>query len=154
MGSEMCIRDRITQEYGANPSAINGPAGHSGRDYGVVTGTPVVSLVDGVVRWADWCHKLPGGPNGWEQRWFLSLSYGGIVTVIEHDDCLAVTAHLSRTDLNPGQHVAKGEIIGYSGATGLGTGPHAHTEIIPVSYTHLTLPTTSRRCRSRWSPYH
>ena len=29
------------------------------------------------------------------------------------------------------------------------------TEVaIPVSYTHLTLPTTARRCRSRWSPYH
>ena len=26
--------------------------------------------------------------------------------------------------------------------------------IIAVSYTHLTLPTTARRCRSRWSPYH
>ena len=25
---------------------------------------------------------------------------------------------------------------------------------IPVSYTHLTLPTTWSRCRSRWSPYH
>ena len=25
---------------------------------------------------------------------------------------------------------------------------------IPVSYTHLTLPTTCRGCRSRWSPYH
>ena len=24
----------------------------------------------------------------------------------------------------------------------------------PVSYTHLTLPTTARRCRSRWSPDH
>ena len=24
----------------------------------------------------------------------------------------------------------------------------------PVSYTHLTLPTTLVRCRSRWSPYH
>ena len=24
----------------------------------------------------------------------------------------------------------------------------------PVSYTHLTLPTTRQRCRSRWSPYH
>ena len=24
----------------------------------------------------------------------------------------------------------------------------------PVSYTHLTLPTISCRCRSRWSPYH
>ena len=23
-----------------------------------------------------------------------------------------------------------------------------------VSYTHLTLPTTRQRCRSRWSPYH
>ena len=23
-----------------------------------------------------------------------------------------------------------------------------------VSYTHLTLPTILRRCRSRWSPYH
>ena len=24
----------------------------------------------------------------------------------------------------------------------------------PVSYTHLTLPTTLALCRSRWSPYH
>ena len=26
--------------------------------------------------------------------------------------------------------------------------------ISPVSYTHLTLPTRSIKCRSRWSPYH
>ena len=26
--------------------------------------------------------------------------------------------------------------------------------IIPVSYTHLTLPTKVLVCRSRWSPYH
>ena len=25
---------------------------------------------------------------------------------------------------------------------------------VPVSYTHLTLPTTCTPCRSRWSPYH
>ena len=25
---------------------------------------------------------------------------------------------------------------------------------MPVSYTHLTLPTTRLVCRSRWSPYH
>ena len=25
---------------------------------------------------------------------------------------------------------------------------------VPVSYTHLTLPTMIIRCRSRWSPYH
>ena len=28
-----------------------------------------------------------------------------------------------------------------------------HT-VTAVSYTHLTLPTTCTRCRSRWSPYH
>ena len=27
-------------------------------------------------------------------------------------------------------------------------------KIDAVSYTHLTLPTTCRGCRSRWSPYH
>ena len=26
--------------------------------------------------------------------------------------------------------------------------------IVAVSYTHLTLPTILRSCRSRWSPYH
>ena len=26
--------------------------------------------------------------------------------------------------------------------------------LIPVSYTHLTLPTKPMMCRSRWSPYH
>ena len=28
----------------------------------------------------------------------------------------------------------------------------APTGTTPVSYTHLTLPTTRQRCRSRWSP--
>ena len=28
------------------------------------------------------------------------------------------------------------------------------TDVTPVSYTHLTLPTTCTPCRSRWSPYH
>ena len=26
--------------------------------------------------------------------------------------------------------------------------------LVPVSYTHLTLPTIHVECRSRWSPYH
>ena len=30
----------------------------------------------------------------------------------------------------------------------------AKDDIPPVSYTHLTLPTTRLVCRSRWSPYH
>ena len=30
----------------------------------------------------------------------------------------------------------------------------ADIQIYPVSYTHLTLPTNTNACRSRWSPYH
>ena len=29
-----------------------------------------------------------------------------------------------------------------------------YTNVETVSYTHLTLPTTTPQCRSRWSPYH
>ena len=29
-----------------------------------------------------------------------------------------------------------------------------HPALGPVSYTHLTLPTNTVTCRSRWSPYH
>ena len=32
--------------------------------------------------------------------------------------------------------------------------PNIDKTIIPVSYTHLTLPTIALLCRSRWSPYH
>ena len=32
--------------------------------------------------------------------------------------------------------------------------PHAASAPTAVSYTHLTLPTKTHQCRSRWSPYH
>ena len=31
---------------------------------------------------------------------------------------------------------------------------HVELHSMAVSYTHLTLPTILRSCRSRWSPYH
>ena len=36
--------------------------------------------------------------------------------------------------------------------TGIGGG--MIRDVLPVSYTHLTLPTKEDECRSRWSPYH
>ena len=58
---------------------------------------------------------------------------------------------------------SKGVVVGLSGgvdsalaaalaARALGAS-RVHT-YMPVSYTHLTLPTIVRECRSRWSPYH
>ncbi|WP_233170658.1 hypothetical protein, partial [Aquitalea sp. ASV15] len=29
-----------------------------------------------------------------------------------------------------------------------------HGRLLPVSYTHLTLPTNEQQCRSRWAPGH
>ena len=39
-------------------------------------------------------------------------------------------------------------------ACGLAAGMDLPATVAPVSYTHLTLPTTIKPCRSRWSPYH
>lgn len=122
----------ISQEYGTNPGGFNPAGGHTGRDWAAPQGEKLVAIADGVVRFAGFCHDLPGGPNGWAQRWFLSLTFGGIVVVVEHDDVWAIYAHLSRTDLNAGDHVRQGDLVGYSGDTGgASTGPHLHFEILP-----------------------
>ena len=52
-----------------------------------------------------------------------------------------------------GQHILPGFIdIHIHGGYGEDAMDASYTG--PVSYTHLTLPTTSIECRSRWSPYH
>ena len=38
-------------------------------------------------------------------------------------------AHLSRFDVVPGQEIRRGEVLGYSGATGKVTAPHLHFEV-------------------------
>jgi len=53
------------------------------------------------------------------------------VVVIEHRDGVSTLyAHLSgfAADLQKGQRVEQGELVGYVGMTGLTTGPHLHYE--------------------------
>ena len=44
--------------------------------------------------------------------------------------------------------------LGISGWILVQTFDDLDLDAIPVSYTHLTLPTKEDECRSRWSPYH
>jgi murein DD-endopeptidase MepM/ murein hydrolase activator NlpD len=55
------------------------------------------------------------------------LYYEGNFVVIDHGLGLyTLSMHLSRIDVQEGQRVAAGDLLGLSGATGRVTGPHLH----------------------------
>ncbi len=85
---------------------------HNGIDFTAKVGTPVYATGDGVVKFA-------GRGNGF-----------GIHVKLDHDfGYLTVYAHLSRLAVRQGQKVKRGQIIGYTGNTGLSAGPHLHYEV-------------------------
>ena len=82
---------------------------HTGVDYAAPTGTPVVSIGDGVV--------IEKGYKGG----------GGHTVKIRHNSTYtSAYLHLSKygKDLRVGAHVSQGQVIGYVGSSGTATGPH------------------------------
>ena len=100
----------VTQRFGEK---ITDPAGHTGIDYALYFGTPVLAALDGKVsRIAE-----------------LRSGYGKHI-IIDHDGGLqTVYAHLSRVSVSCGETVRAGQIIGFSGNSGNSTGPHLHFEV-------------------------
>lgn len=84
---------------------------HLGVDMGAPTGTPVRTVGNGVVNFA-------GVQNG----------YGNVVIIGHSEGRETVYAHLSRIDVNKGEKVSQGAVIGAVGSTGWATGPHLHFE--------------------------
>lgn len=87
---------------------------HEGLDLLASTGTPIHAAADGVV--------VDAGPNGGYGT-FIRLGHAGKLTTIY--------GHLSHLapDLQVGQPVLRGEVIGFVGSTGRSTGAHLHFEI-------------------------
>lgn len=84
---------------------------HNGVDFAAPTGTAVRSVADGTIEKAGWS----GG--------------GGITVQIRHNDRYSSAyMHLSKVAgrLRPGMRVARGDVIGSVGMTGLATAPHLH----------------------------
>ena len=88
---------------------------HEGIDFLLRRGTPVMATAEGLVKRAE-----------------RSPSYGKMIE-IRHPKSEYMTryAHLSEIpdDIYRGARVQRGDTIGYSGNTGLSTGPHLHYEV-------------------------
>lgn len=85
---------------------------HNGNDYGIPEGTNVISCADGKVVLAE--NRITTGYS----------------VVIEHLPGLySIYYHLSKLNVKEGQNINQGSLIGYSGSTGLATGPHLHWEV-------------------------
>lgn len=85
---------------------------HTGIDITMPVGTALHATADGVVSFSE----RSGG--------------SGNIVVIEHGQGLSsVYAHNSRNVVRAGQTVRRGEVIAYSGSTGVSTGPHVHYEV-------------------------
>lgn len=83
---------------------------HYGLDIAAPTGTPFVAPAAGMVTFADPDLYLTGGT--------VLLDHGHGVS--------SVFIHLSRIDVDVGQRIERGDLIGAVGATGRASGPHLH----------------------------
>lgn len=101
------VQGRISSPFGARWGKM-----HNGLDIAVPTGTHVKAAADGRISFAGW--------NG---------GYG-ILVIVDHGNGVETRyAHNSRLNVKVGQKVERGQVIAYSGNTGVSTGPHVHFEI-------------------------
>jgi murein DD-endopeptidase MepM/ murein hydrolase activator NlpD len=115
------LEGRVTSSFGEREDPINGEgAFHSGIDISAPFGTPVRAAADGQVSSAE-----------------MGAGYGREVVLNHGHDLLTVYGHLSAIAVLPGQHVLRGQVIGYVGQSGRATGPHLHYEVrvhnVPVN---------------------
>lgn len=107
----------ITQKFG--DTAMGYP--HRGCDFGVPEGTPVKAPADGTVT------QFTNSQTQWQGQTVRSFGIGVCLAV--GDGWWILLAHLSQSLVNIGDIVRAGQVIGYSGNTGVSTGPHLHYQL-------------------------
>jgi murein DD-endopeptidase MepM/ murein hydrolase activator NlpD len=124
------VEGQVTGSFGERIDPFNGEgAFHSGVDIGSSYGTPVVASADGFVVVTE------------------TLGGYGKTIMIDHGNGISTRyGHLSGYGVTAGQHVHRGDVIGYVGESGRSTGPHLHyevrinnTPVNPYKYLRITL---------------
>jgi len=87
---------------------------HGGVDMRAQTGTPIYATADGVVEWASMHH---------------SSGLGKMVKLVHNYGFSTVYGHMSDIDVQVGNYVKRGQLLGYSGNTGASAAPHLHYEV-------------------------
>ena len=105
------IEGRITSSFGDREETEIISAFHQGVDIGATTGTAIHAAMEGTVVAASYAGD-----------------YGNHIK-IQNGEVLTVYAHCSEINVNVGDSIAQGQVIGKVGATGKVTGPHLHFEI-------------------------
>jgi len=109
------IPGNIVSGFGYRPDPFHGHVHfHAGIDIVARMGTKIKSTGDGVILTA-------GTPE---------MGYGLQVEVDHGYGYVTKYAHLSGVNVQVGQKIKRGDVIGFSGNSGYSTGPHLHYEVI------------------------
>jgi len=107
----------ITSSYGYRRHPILGYVRlHAGTDFRAYCGTPIYAAAAGTVVWAQ---RRGGFGNQ------VLVNHGQV----GGHSLMSSYNHFSRFAVSSGQHVDKGQVVGYSGSTGTSTACHLHFEV-------------------------